>query len=108
MLVESVMTRTLVTTEPARSVQSAAQLMRAGHFRHLPVLQRAHLVGIVSDRVVTATALADQQHVPITSLVTHPPVAWTEVGESSCGLEPSPGRGSRGENRATRVGSLVG
>jgi acetoin utilization protein AcuB len=55
MLVESVMTRTLVTTEPSRSVQSAARVMREGRFRHLPVLQHGHLVGIVSDRDVTAS-----------------------------------------------------
>ena len=53
MLVESVMTRAVVTTEPSRSVHSAALLMREGRFRHLPVLLRDRLVGIVSDRDVT-------------------------------------------------------
>jgi acetoin utilization protein AcuB len=55
MLVESVMTRAVVTTEPSRSVHSAALLMREGRFRHLPVLLRDRLVGIVSDRNVTAS-----------------------------------------------------
>jgi len=54
MLVESVMTREVVTTEPSRSVQTAARLMRDGHFRHLPVVSCGRLVGIVSDRDVTA------------------------------------------------------
>jgi acetoin utilization protein AcuB len=54
MLVESVMTRALVTTEPSRSVHSAALLMHEGRFRHLPVVLRDKLVGIVSDRDVTA------------------------------------------------------
>jgi acetoin utilization protein AcuB len=53
MLVESVMSRSVVTTEPSRSVHSAAQLMYEGRFRHLPVLVRGHLVGMVSDRDVT-------------------------------------------------------
>jgi acetoin utilization protein AcuB len=53
MLVESVMTRAVVTTEPSRSVHSAALLMREGRFRHLPVLLRDRLVGIVSDHDVT-------------------------------------------------------
>jgi acetoin utilization protein AcuB len=53
MLVESVMTRAVVTTEPSRSVHSAALLMREGRFRHLPVLLGDKLVGIVSDRDVT-------------------------------------------------------
>jgi len=50
MLVEAVMSRPVVSTEPARSVHSAALRMREGHFRHLPVLSRDRLVGIVSDR----------------------------------------------------------
>jgi acetoin utilization protein AcuB len=54
MLVESVMTRAVVTTEFSRSVQSAARLMRDGHFRHLPVVSCGRLVGIVSDRDVAA------------------------------------------------------
>ncbi len=53
MLVESVMSRSVVTTEPSRTVHSAAQLMHEGHFRHLPVLVRGRLVGIVSDRDVS-------------------------------------------------------
>lgn len=54
MLVDSVMSREVVTTEPSRSCQSAARLMREGRFRHLPVASRGHLVGMVSDRDVTA------------------------------------------------------
>jgi acetoin utilization protein AcuB len=54
MLVESVLTRTVVTTEFSHSVQSAARLMRDGNFRHLPVVSCGRLVGIVSDRDVTA------------------------------------------------------
>jgi len=50
MLVDSVMSRSVVTAEPTRSVQSAARLMRQGRFRHLPVLVRGHLVAMVSDR----------------------------------------------------------
>lgn len=55
MLVDSIMSRSVVTTEPTCSVESAARLMRNGRFRHLPVLSRGHLVGMVSDRDVTAT-----------------------------------------------------
>jgi acetoin utilization protein AcuB len=55
MLIDSVMSRSVVTTEPSRSCQSAARLMREGRFRHLPVVSRGHLVGmVVSDRGVTA------------------------------------------------------
>jgi acetoin utilization protein AcuB len=50
MLVQSVMTRSVVTTDPTHSVQSARQLMFAGRFRHLPGVDQDKLVGIVSDR----------------------------------------------------------
>jgi hypothetical protein len=55
MLVDSVMSRSVVTTEPLRSVQSAARLMRTGLFRHLPVLVHGHLAGMVSDRDISIT-----------------------------------------------------
>jgi acetoin utilization protein AcuB len=48
------MTRTVITTEPSRTLQSAARSMREGRFRHLPVVSRGRLVGIISDRDVVA------------------------------------------------------
>jgi CBS domain-containing protein len=54
MLVESVMTRSVITTEPHSSVRSAEALMRERRFRHLPVVAHGRLVGIVSDRDVAA------------------------------------------------------
>ena len=50
MLVESVMTRSVLTTQPTCSVHAAAQVMHEHRFRHLPVVERGRLVGIVSDR----------------------------------------------------------
>jgi acetoin utilization protein AcuB len=52
MLVETVITRSVVTTDPRRSVESVARLMREGRFRHMPVLEFDRLVGILSDRDV--------------------------------------------------------
>jgi acetoin utilization protein AcuB len=52
MLVESVMTRAVVTTEADRSSRSALLLMRSHRFRHLPVVLGGRLLGIVSDRDV--------------------------------------------------------
>jgi acetoin utilization protein AcuB len=54
MLVESVMTRSVVTVEPTCSVDSAARLMHQGRFRHLPVVRDGRLIGILSDRDVAA------------------------------------------------------
>ena len=50
MLVESIMTRSVITTEPTDTVQSALQVMRKNRFRHLPVVRHGRVVGIVSDR----------------------------------------------------------
>src|SRR6059036_3681534 len=78
MLVESVMTRSVITTEPSRSVSSAALLMRDGRFRHLPVLARGHLVGMVSDRDVTATVehhtIREVMHTDVISVTPDTPI----------------------------------
>jgi CBS domain-containing protein len=50
MLVKAIMTRSVITTEAAHSIESAAHLMREGRFRHLPVVHHGHMVGIISDR----------------------------------------------------------
>jgi acetoin utilization protein AcuB len=80
MLIDSVMTRSVVTTEPSRSCQSAARHMREGRFRHLPVVSHGHLVGMVSDRDVTGL----RQHCTIgevmrTDVISVPPDTPIEV-----------------------------
>jgi acetoin utilization protein AcuB len=50
MLVHTVMTSPVVTTEPTQSLLAARRVMHDGHFRHLPVVQAGALVGIISDR----------------------------------------------------------
>lgn len=50
MLVSAVMSRPVVTLEARREVRAAAELMRARRFRHLPIVERGRLVGIISDR----------------------------------------------------------
>jgi acetoin utilization protein AcuB len=78
MLVDSVMSRSVVTTEPARSVESAARLMREGRFRHLPVLVRGHLVAMVSDRDVMSTGerhtIREVMHTDVISITPDTPV----------------------------------
>jgi CBS domain-containing protein len=46
----SVMTHAPETLTPTASVRDALELMKEGHFRHLPVLDDDRLVGIVSIR----------------------------------------------------------
>jgi CBS domain-containing protein len=45
-----VMTPEPTTLAPTDSVRAALELMREGHFRHLPVVERGRLIGIVSIR----------------------------------------------------------
>ncbi len=51
--VEDIMTRTVVTCSLEDSVVEALYLMNSKGFRHLPVLDRETLVGIVSVRDIT-------------------------------------------------------
>jgi acetoin utilization protein AcuB len=55
MLVESVMSRSVVTLQPQQTLRDAIDLLRSKHIRHLPVVEGGKLVGIVSDRDVKRT-----------------------------------------------------
>ena len=50
MLIEDIMTRTVVTVAPEDSLAEALQRARTGRFRHLPVVVKGRVVGVVSDR----------------------------------------------------------
>jgi acetoin utilization protein AcuB len=82
MLVDSVMTRSVVTTEPSRTLESAAHVMRAGRFRHLPVVRNGNLVGIISDRDVHSHEARTVGEVMHTSVVTVTPDSPIEVAAS--------------------------
>jgi CBS domain-containing protein len=51
------MTRTPVTVGPDASVEEALEMMLAGHFRHLPVMEGERLVGVVSIRDLSRATL---------------------------------------------------
>ncbi len=51
--VADVMTRTVVTCSPDDSVVEVLYLMDSNHIRHIPILDREVLVGIISNRDVT-------------------------------------------------------
>ena len=77
MLVDSVMTRSVVTTEPSRRVPAAAHLMRAGRFRHLPVVEAGGLVGIISDRDVLpheSRSVGEVMHAPVVTVTPDTPI----------------------------------
>jgi len=48
--VESVMTRDLIVADPADDIDEALQKMHACNCRHLPVVQKGRLVGMISIR----------------------------------------------------------
>jgi CBS domain-containing protein len=52
-------TRDLVTVEPRTDIADAAKLMAEGGIRHLPVLDRGSLAGIVSIRDLTNWAVEE-------------------------------------------------
>lgn len=52
MLVRSWMSPDPLTIKPATTISQARSLLQRYHIRHLPVIRRDHLVGIISDRDV--------------------------------------------------------
>jgi CBS domain-containing protein len=57
---ERFMTRALQTAAPSTTVDQAMEIMTAGRFRHLPVLEHGCLVGIISIGDVVNAKLRDQ------------------------------------------------
>ena len=53
------MTRNPVTVGPEASVEKALEIMLAGNFRHLPVMERESLAGIVSIRDLSRATLRE-------------------------------------------------
>ena len=53
------MTRNPVTVRPEASVEEALEIMLAGHFRHLPVMEGERLVGVVSIRDLSRATLRE-------------------------------------------------
>ncbi len=62
MTAAQVMTRHLQTATPRTTVEEAMTMMTCGRFRHLPVLDDGHLVGIISIGDVVKVRLEAQAH----------------------------------------------
>lgn len=66
--VEGLMVRSVKTCAPEATVDEAASMMRAGHFRHLPVVDRnGRLVGLISIRDLLNSKV-DQREAEVNSL----------------------------------------
>ena len=46
--VSRVMTKDLITASPEDDLETVLQTMTAGHFRHLPIMDRGQLIGVIS------------------------------------------------------------
>ena len=57
-----VMTRNVVSCDPDDSIDQVMQIMTAGRFRHLPVVQRGELIGLISIGDVVKARLAETEH----------------------------------------------
>jgi CBS domain-containing protein len=57
---EQVMTRNVTTVHPRISVSEATAMMTAGRFRHLPVLEDGHIIGLVSIGDVVKARISQQ------------------------------------------------
>ena len=58
--VREVMTTAVTYVNPAQSLEECLQLMTAGHFRHLPVVEREKLVGMISIGDVVKLSLEER------------------------------------------------
>lgn len=57
-----VMTRDVVTCDPDDSIDEVMQIMTRGRFRHLPVVHRGELLGLVSIGDVVKARLEETEH----------------------------------------------
>ena len=62
-----VMTKTVTTATPQTTIPEAMEMMDAGYFRHLPVVENGRMVGIISVRDVVR-ALIQMQEQEVDSL----------------------------------------
>lgn len=60
-LVSDVMTKQMVLIKPETTLEECVELMNTYHVRHLPVLEKERVVGIVSIRRLAEELLAEQK-----------------------------------------------
>ena len=60
-IISDVMTSQMVLIKPETTLEECAELMRKYHVRHLPVLENARVVGIVSIRRLAEALLEEDQ-----------------------------------------------
>ncbi len=61
-LVREVMTEEVITVGPDLSIEECMELMSDRRVRHLPVIEREELIGIISIGDVVKSIISDQKH----------------------------------------------
>lgn len=59
--VAEIMTREVITVEPARTVTECMELMTERRFRHLPVISDGELIGVISIGDVVKAVISEQR-----------------------------------------------
>jgi CBS domain-containing protein len=59
---DQLMTRNVITATPDTTVDEAMEIMDAGYFRHLPVLEHGKLMGIISIRDLVKYRIMLHEH----------------------------------------------
>jgi CBS domain-containing protein len=59
--VKEIMTPRVVCVQPDRTVEECMALMTEKHIRHLPVIEKDRIIGIVSERDLIKEVISDQQ-----------------------------------------------
>ena len=59
--VAEIMTREVITVEPARTVTECMELMTERRFRHLPVVSDGELIGVISIGDVVKAVISEQR-----------------------------------------------
>jgi CBS domain-containing protein len=57
-----IMTRNVITCDPDDSIEQVMETMTRGRFRHLPVVRRGELLGLVSIGDVVKARIAETEH----------------------------------------------
>ncbi len=78
-LVSHLMTSNIETISPDLTLKELGQLLSTRHFRHLPVLEDGHLVGIISrtdyDKVLVGLQLAHRSDTEMDEILATTPVS---------------------------------
>lgn len=60
--IREIMTEKVLTVTPSQTVDQCMAIMTGGHFRHLPVVENEHILGVISIGDLVKAVMAEQKH----------------------------------------------